>query len=227
MEAPGITVFDREADRYDAWFDSQPGKALFASEMGCLRALSDGLPRPWLSVGVGTGRFARALEIDVGVDPAWGTLRYTATRGVRAVAASGQALPFGDDRFGGVFVIATLCFADEPIKLLREARRVIRGDGGVVLGIVPAESAWGQFYVAQRRAGHTFYSVARFFTLAELTRLAEAAGLRVERSLSTLFQRPGDSRYAVEAPREGRDVAGGFVAVLCRRAPAKEQDRFG
>lgn len=224
----GLAVFDREAARYDAWFASERGRALFASEVSCLRHLAGGLPRPWLEVGVGTGRFAQALGIEVGVDPAPGALRYAAGRGVRALPALGEALPFGDGECGAVFAIVTLCFAGDPAALLREARRVVAGEGGVVLGIVPAESPWGCFYRERAAAGHLFYSQARFFTLSELKQVARSAGLRPERSASTLFQAPGRSRYEVESPREGENERAGFVAMLCRRVrPAGRGEPHG
>ncbi len=220
-------IFQREADRYDAWFDSEHGRALFGSEVRCLQQVSAGLPRPWLEVGVGTGRFAEPLEVDIGVDPAIRALRYAARRGVSVLAAVGEALPLKDGRFGAVFVIVTLCFADKPGALLREAARVVSRDGAIVLGIVPAESPWGRFYAAKARAGHVFYSAARFFTLPDLRHLAEAAGLRAERAVSTLFQRPGGGSYAVEPPREGEHAGAGFVATLCRPRPASQAARAG
>ena len=223
MKRAGVEIFDREAARYDTWFESERGRALFESEVHCLRQVSAGLPRPWLEVGAGTGRFAQALGIDVGVDPARGALRYAAGRGVKVLPATGEALPFGDGEFGAVFVVVTLCFAGDPAALLREAARVTREEGGVVLGIVPSESPWGRFYRQRAAAGHTFYSAARFFTLAELKRLARSAGLRPERSASTIFQEPDRGRYEVESPREGGDGKAGFVAMLCRRAPSAEK----
>jgi ubiquinone/menaquinone biosynthesis C-methylase UbiE len=209
-------IFDREAGRYDAWFDSPRGGALFASEVLCLRRLSSGLPRPWLEVGVGTGRFAEALEMDVGVDPAPGALRYAVRRGVKTLPARGESLPFGDRKFGAAFVIVTLCFADDPAALLHEARRVVADEGGVVLGIVPAESPWGRFYREQAAAGHVFYSQAKFFTFAEMETLARGASLRVERVASTILQRPDEKSFAVETPRDGLHQEAGFLGVLCR-----------
>ncbi len=220
-------MFDREAARYDGWFESEREQALFESEVHCLRHLSAGLPRPWLEVGVGTGRFAQALGINVGVDPAPGALRYAEKRGVKVLPALGQALPFGDGEFGAAFAIVTLCFAGDPAGLLREARRVVSEDGGVVLGIVPAESPWGRFYRQKAAAGHLFYSEAKFFTLAELKGLARGAGLRPERSASTLFQVPGRDSYQVEPPREGEDENAGFVAMLCLRARARRRQGHG
>lgn len=131
--------------------------------------------------------------------------------------ARGEALPFEDGKFGAVFLVVTLCFADDPVGLLREARRVLTGEGAVVLGIVPAESPWGRFYRERAAAGHLFYSQARFFTLAELEQMAGRAGLRPGRSASTLFQEPGRVACEVESPREGGEGRAGFVAMLCRR----------
>ena len=212
MAPPGIGVFQRHAARYDAWFESDRGRALFASEVRCLRRLSNGLPRPWLEVGVGTGRFAQALAVDVGADPALRALSLAAQRGVQVVAALGEALPFPDHAFGTVLVIVTICFADDPEGLLREARRVT-SEGGVVLGIVPAASSWGRFYAAKGRRGHLFYSRARFFSLEDLDDLARRAGLRLEGTASTLLQEPEGQSLRVEAPQSGIAPGAGFVAL--------------
>jgi ubiquinone/menaquinone biosynthesis C-methylase UbiE len=214
---PSFQLFDREAARYDAWFDSDRGQALFASELICLRQLTADLPRPWLEVGVGTGRFAEALGVDVGVDPAVGAIQHAARRGVKALPALGQALPFEDGEFGTAFVIVTLCFAEDPLGLLFETRRVVAKPGGVVLGIVPAESPWGHFYSEKAASGHVFYSRARFYTLAQLGSLIRSASLRIERAASTLFQAPDCECFEVESARDGLHEAAGFAALLCRR----------
>ena len=58
-----VRLFDREAARYDAWFDSPEGRVLFSAEVAAVRRLVNGLPGPVLEVGVGTGRFAQALGV--------------------------------------------------------------------------------------------------------------------------------------------------------------------
>ncbi len=216
MRRPGVEVFEQGASRYDAWFETARGRAIFASEVRCLRRLSADLPRPWLEVGVGTGQFAAALGMDVGVDPAVAPLQYAQGRGITAAAALGQALPFADNQFGAAFVIVTICFADDPSGLLAEARRVVKGDGGVVLGIVPAGSAWARLYASKGTSGHPFYSQATFFSLGDLVSLARSAGLRLQRSASTLFQPPSRRTFEVEDPRDEACEEAGFVSVVLR-----------
>lgn len=219
MDLSIFQVFQRQAGCYDAWFDSEDGKMLFASALLCLRQVSGNLPRPWLEIGVGTGRFAEALGIDVGVDPASGVLLYAKRHGVRTVRAMGHALPFEDGVFGAVFLIVTLCFADDAAQLLREAARVTRPDGGIVVGIVPAESPWGRFHASRGKRGHVCYSEAKFYTLEQVRDLARLAQLRADRVVSTLFQRPGQGPFEIEHAREGEDGRAGFVAMLFRPRP--------
>ncbi len=206
-------IFERLAERYDAWYEGPVGRVVFPLEVACLRPLLAALPPPRLEVGVGSGRFALALGEGYGVDPARAPLRLAAARGVRVVQAVGERLPFRDGCFGAVLVVVTLCFADDPALLLREARRVLRPDGGVVLGDVFAESAWGERYRALGEAGHPFYAAARFLTRGELAGALRAAGLRVVRARSTLRQPPTDAP-APEPATEGDDPRAGFVGWL-------------
>lgn len=135
-------LFERLAARYDAWYDGPAGAAVFPSEVACLRPLLRGLPRPWAEIGVGSGRFAAALGVDVGLDPAAAPLALARSRGIRVVRGAGEQLPFRTGVFGAVLIVVTVCFADDPAALLAEARRVVRHDGAVVLGEVFAESPW-------------------------------------------------------------------------------------
>jgi SAM-dependent methyltransferase len=203
-------LFERLAARYDAWYEGPAGAAVFPSELACLRPLLDGLPRPWAEIGVGSGRFAAALGVDVGLDPAAAPLALAASRGIHVVRGVGERLPFRSGVFGAVLVVVTVCFADDPAALLAEARRVTRNDGAVILGEVFAESAWGRFYQRKGAAGHPFYSAARFLTRDDTMTLVSAAGLRVQAARSTLCQPPADAPQP-EPARDGEAAAAGFV----------------
>src|SRR4030043_298719 len=54
--------FDSHASEYDAWYDTDAGKAIFTMEADCLKPLLRSYPRPYLEIGVGSGRFAKALQ---------------------------------------------------------------------------------------------------------------------------------------------------------------------
>lgn len=206
-------LFDQFAERYDAWYEGPLGRVAFPQEVDALRPLLSGLPRPWLEVGVGTGRFAAALDVRYGIDPSLTALTLARSRGLVVAAAQGEALPFPDYRFGAVVLVVTLCFVADPLAVLREARRVLRSDGGIVLGLVLADNPWGQHYQALGAAGHPYYRLARFFSHAETRALVAAAGLAVARERSALFQ-PPSVPLVVEPARDGFEERAGFTGIL-------------
>jgi SAM-dependent methyltransferase len=210
-------VFEELAGRYDAWYDTPQGRLLFGLELACVAPLLAETPYPRLEVGVGPGRFAAALGLDIGLDPAAVPLRLASDRGVRAVRGTGEQLPFANGAFGAVVVVVTICFADDPAMLVREARRVLRPGGKLVLGAVPADSAWGCSYQDKGRSGHSFYRFAHFSTLAEHRQLLEDGGFELTAARSTLLQAPPD--VLLEEPvREGALPGAGFVALAARAA---------
>jgi ubiquinone/menaquinone biosynthesis C-methylase UbiE len=129
-------VFDAFSKRYDAWYDKPFGKSAFNLEKACIESLCKDLKHPFLEVGVGTGRFAKALEIEYGIDVSTRVLKFAKQREIIAVKGEGESLPFVDSFFGAVFMIVTLCFVDEPVKVLKEASRVLKEDGAAILGLI-------------------------------------------------------------------------------------------
>ena len=204
----GADPFDAGAARYDAWYDSPRGRCLFDDELACLAPLvASGSPR--LEVGVGTGRFAAALGVECGIDVALGALALASRRGVRVVRGEAEHLPFGAGRFAAVLFVVTLCFVAEPARALAEARRVLAEGGRVVIGVVPRDSELGERYEQLARAGHDYYSRARFLRAAQHVSLLEAAGFDVVAARSALVEGGDPSSPA----REGLVPGAGFVAL--------------
>lgn len=123
------------AESYDGWYDAPDGRRLFSEEVTGLRDLLEEAPRPWLEVGVGTGRFAEALHIDEGIEPSETMRRLAANRGVTVRTGRAEALPYDSDSFGEVLLVMSLCFLDDPNAALRECRRILRRDGVLIVGI--------------------------------------------------------------------------------------------
>jgi SAM-dependent methyltransferase len=216
--------FDALAESYDAWYDAPDGRRLFSEEVTGLRDLLEEAPRPWLEVGVGTGRFAEALHIDEGIEPSETMRRLAANRGVTVRAGRAEALPYDSDSFGEVLLVMSLCFLDDPNAALRECRRILRRDGVLIVGIVPRESPLGRRYAEKAAAGHPFYSKATFYTPRDVRRLAERAGFAFVRAVSCLLEPPGEAPPPASAPRDGILPGAGFVAMSFAPSPMAAEE---
>jgi len=214
-------VFNPIADAYDGWYDATEGSAIFHEEAACLRLLGN-FSGAWLEVGVGTGRFAEALGVAHGVDLSPQMALKAARRGVRVCAGRAEQLPFPARMFDGVLLALTLCFLDTPEKALRECARVLRENGRLILGTVPADSPWGRTYTRKAAEGHPIYAHARFLTATETVRLVEKAGFQFRRGCSALFWSPGHPPAGRPRVKSGIVPEAGFVGLLFDVHPAGE-----
>ncbi len=215
MVKKGKSLFDSLAAEYDAWFE-QEGRLIFDIEVRAFQEVLPQLPRPWLEVGVGSGRFARALKIETGIDPSAALLDLAKQRGITGFLARGEERVFDAGTFGTVFLIVTLCFVDSPLEVLREAHRILKEDGKVVLGLVLKGSPWGKFYLKKKREGHRFYQHATFYSYQAVSDLLKHAGFKIEKVLSTLFQKPG-AVTKMESPLGKFHRDAGFTIVVARK----------
>lgn len=143
--------FESYANQYDAWYDSERGKILYENEKKCLKKLINDCNGKVLEVGVGTGRFAVLAEEAFGVDVAEAPLRIAKLRGIRVIKAKAEELPFRDKVFSCVMLIVTLCFVKDPLLALKEAKRVLKEEGKVIIGDVFLDSEWGKLYAQKER----------------------------------------------------------------------------
>jgi len=207
--------FDILASEYDAWFE-QEGKLVFDIEVKAFQKALPLLPKPWLEVGVGSGRFAQALGIETGVDPSAKLLEIAKKRGITGHLAMGEELLFEAKTFGTVFLIVTLCFVDSPLDVLRESHRILEKEGKVVLGLVLKDSPWGKYYLAKKKEGHRFYQHATFYSYREVSELLKRSGFTIEKVISTLFQKPG-AVTEMESPLQKFHPDAGFTIVMARK----------
>lgn len=182
------TDFDTIAQRYDAWYSTPLGA--WADRLETTAIFHYLEPRPGerlLDLGTGTGRYAAAaarrgmLVTGVDASPAMLAVARVGTAGgdVRLVRAELTALPFGDARFDAVLGVTILCFVAEPLAALREAARVLRPGGRLVLGELNRWSIWSATRRLQGLVRPTTYRQAHFHGSGELCRLCKAVGLRV------------------------------------------------
>ena len=209
--------FDSLAKPYDAWFEEK-GKLIFAIEVKALKEALSLLPKPWLEIGVGSGRFAQALGIETGIDPSAKLLKIAKGRVITVFQARGEEQFFNEETFSTVFLIVTLCFVDSPLMVLHEAHRILKPEGKITLGLVLKESPWGKFYQIKKQEGHRFYRHATFYSYQEVQRLLTDSGFTIEKIISTLFQKPGEVKE-IEVPRDGFSTYAGFTVIVAGKRP--------
>jgi SAM-dependent methyltransferase len=206
------TPFEVYHGRYEAWF--QRHAAAYYSELLAVRAM---LPcHGWgVEIGVGTGRFAAPLGIKVGLDPSIAMLAYAIERGICGIQGIAEALPFKDSVFDYAIVVTTICFVNDPPKMLRETYRVLKSGAPLVIGFVDRTSMLGQHYLAHQ-AENIFYREARFYSVLEVEKLLADTGF-VDFVWVQTLSKPLDKIQEIEPLCDGHGD-GAFVVVKAFRS---------
>jgi SAM-dependent methyltransferase len=164
--------FDEQAIDYDAWFEKYPD--LYLAELEAVRSFIP-VVGSGVEIGVGTGRFAAPLGIAIGVEPAPRMAEKARQRGIVVVDGIAEALPFADDSFDFAVMVTVICFLDDVTKAFREAFRILKPKGTLVIGFIDRESELGRHY-SQKRDQSRFYRDATFYSVSELEELLTKAG---------------------------------------------------
>jgi len=208
---PRVAPFEAHHQRYEIWFEKH--EAAYVSELLALRPFV-----PWegrgIEIGVGSGRFASPLGVQVGVDPSGAMLAHAAARGIEVVEGTAENLPFAADSFDYALVVTTICFVDSPAEMVAEARRVLKPGGRLVIGFIDRESALGQHYLAHQ-AESVFYREATFYSADEVARLLLETGFSISAWGQTL-EHPLPETREIEPLRAGRGQCA-FVVVAATR----------
>jgi SAM-dependent methyltransferase len=200
-----IEAFDRHAQDYDEWFDEHP--SLFYSE---LEALRQAIPygKKAIEIGVGTGRFAEALEIPIGIEPSLHMAELAVSRGIRVIGGVAENLPLPDMEFELTLMITTVCFLCDLSAAFSECHRVLAPKGEIVIGLIDKNSSLGQKYESGK-AANRFYKSAHFYSTEEITTLLSDAGFGQFQYWQTLS---GPETNTVQAVRSGYGT-GSFVVI--------------
>jgi SAM-dependent methyltransferase len=168
---PRTSVFEERAATYDSWFDANP--ILHQVELEAIRGFIPAGGKG-LEIGAGTGRFAAPLGIAIGVEPAFAMATLARARGVEILGSIAEALPIAGRAFDFALMVTVVCFLDDPARAFREAHRVLKPRGVLIVGFIDKDSELGRRY-SKRKERSSFYQEATFYSVADLeSRLLEA-----------------------------------------------------
>ncbi|MDX9889183.1 MAG: methyltransferase domain-containing protein [Anaerovoracaceae bacterium] len=192
-------TFTGLADRYEKWFVNN--KEIFQSELALLK---DTLP-PFsrgLEIGVGTGIFAEALRIGIGVEPSEEMALRAEARGIKVFREKGEKLSFKNDSFDLIVMITVDCFLSDLDQTLREAYRIIIAGGSLAIGFIDKTTALGKIY-EMKKHHNEFYRQANFHSGEEMVQAIEKAGFEITEKSQTIFSLKNEFQLAKPGLGEG------------------------
>jgi SAM-dependent methyltransferase len=204
-------AFERHATEYDAWFERN--RATYEAELNAVRVV---LPHTGagLDIGVGTGRFAAPLGIRCGVDPSPAMAAIARSRGIEVTIGRAESLPFATGHFEYAVMVTTICFVDDLGVAFREAARVLKPGGHLIVGFIDRHSPLGRTY-ATRKDPEVFYRHARFYSPEEVCSQLELSGFHGVIASQTIFEISGEmSSLQPVKPGYGE---GSFVVLRATR----------
>ncbi|UGU14699.1 class I SAM-dependent methyltransferase [Sinomicrobium kalidii] len=206
-------IFGKNVGDYEAWYARYD--AVYKSEIRALREHFTRLPEniTGIEVGAGTGRFALPLGIKEGVEPSDEMAALAVKRGIEIVKGYAEALPYKDVHFDFVLFV-TICHLNNVKKALREAFRVLKDGGLLIIGFIEKDGEIARSYMEKRKRS-IFYRHASFYRTGHLKRMILDCGFRDLRITQTLFGNP-DEITEEQAPKTGYGE-GSFIVISALR----------
>jgi len=176
--------FDIFTEEYENWF--KENELIFQSE---LLALKQVIPvgKEGVEIGIGSGIFADKLDIKFGIDPSEKMLNYAIQRNLKVKIGFAENLPYPDRSFDFAAFITSICFVDNPEKAIKEAHRIIKDKGDLIIAFIDKESSLGKSLELEKEDSK-FYRNANFYSVSEMTSMIVNNHFEITEILQTLTE---------------------------------------
>ncbi|MGE0638491.1 MAG: class I SAM-dependent methyltransferase [Bacteroidia bacterium] len=205
IEEKNISVFDKNTLEYDQWYDKHSNT--YQSE---IIALKQAIPnnKKGIEIGVGTGRFAQALNIKFGIELSENMARVAEQKGIKVMKGIAENLPIKNNSFDFALMVTTVCFLSDIPKAFSEVHRILKPKGKIILGIIDKNSELGKKY-EKEKSENKFYKDAHFHSTEEITKLLKQAHFEKFEYWQTLTR---NNENEIEQPMSGFGK-GSFVVI--------------
>jgi ubiquinone/menaquinone biosynthesis C-methylase UbiE len=202
-------IFNQNVEAYEAWYEKYP--EVYQSELIAIKDQLLKLPENirGIEVGVGTGRFAEPLGIKEGIEPSVEMAKRAVKRGVEVMEGIAEKSPYGDLQFDFVLFV-TICYLENIKLALKEAHRVLKPKGSLIIGFLDKDQSIAQEY-NEKRHRRMFFKNATFYTVKSVSELIKNTGFKNLEFNQTLFG-DLDAITELQMPKTGYGE-GSFVVV--------------
>ena len=206
-------IFEKNVEAYEKWY--QDHEKAYESEILAIKEQLLELPENihGIEVGVGTGRFAAPLGIKEGIEPSKAMAAVAIKRGVEIMNAVGERLPYADLQFDFVLFV-TICHLSNVKESFREAFRVLKRGGSILIGFLDKEQPIATAY-KERGGKSKFYSNAQFYKVKHVEKILEECGFINVQFNQTLFGKLEEIEE-VQMPVQGYG-RGSFVVARAQK----------
>ncbi|MBN1682543.1 class I SAM-dependent methyltransferase [Candidatus Bathyarchaeota archaeon] len=188
-------IFDRASSNYDDWYIHPRGKQVFDAECKLLDSLipSEGIG---LEIGSGTGifseKFTNPLREVICLDISKGMLTKSIKRGLHIIRGSANNLPLKNNLIDFSYMVTVIEFLNNPLKMFREVKKVLRPNAPLTILFINKESSWGELYSKLGKENNPVFSNAHIYSYDEILRKINESGFKPIKSIGTLTTRPED-----------------------------------
>lgn len=98
------------------------------------------------------------------------------SKGLQIINASAENLPFDNGSFDFSLFVTTICFLQDVEKSFKEAYRITRSPGFIVVAFIDKNSSIGKLY-REKKKKSSFYKDAHFFSVKQVVNLLKKSRL--------------------------------------------------
>jgi len=203
--------FDENIERYENWFTEN--KYAYKSELNAIKNLIP-LGKKGIEVGIGSGLFAKPLNIKEGVEPSEKMRKLAKQRGLQVIDGIGENLPLPSEDYDFALMVATICFLDDVLKSFGEINRILKPGGSFIIGFVDKNSPLGKIY-RKHKNENPFYRYANFYSTGEIINLLKKQRFTIGRITQTVFGDLSKINF-IQKVKEGYGK-GSFVCIEAKK----------